>query len=198
MKTLVINGSPRKNGHAMTLVNEMTTHLNGEVRIIHIYYADISPCRDCRYCWNNTGCSIDDGMQEIYKLLNEVDNIILASPVYFSELTGQLLSFASRLQLFYVSRQIRKDKTFTLKNKNGVIVLSAGGDSINLKERAIESANIIFRHMNTYLIGIACTLHTNDISAEEDNESLSKARELALKLNQLHKSMNEFTFVKQI
>lgn len=190
MKTLVISGSPRKNGHTMTLVNEMTTHLNGEVRIIHIYYDDISPCLDCRYCWNNTGCSIDDGMQEIYKLLNEVDNIILASPVYFSELTGQLLNFASRLQLFYVSRQIRKDKTFTLKNKNGVIVLSAGGDSRNLKERAIESANIIFRHMNTHLIGIACTLHTNDISAEEDNESLSKARELALKLNQLHKPNN--------
>ncbi|WP_169717969.1 hypothetical protein SPSIL_030240 [Sporomusa silvacetica DSM 10669] len=43
MKTLIINGSPRKNGHAMTLVNEMTKYLNGEVRIIHTYYDDISP-----------------------------------------------------------------------------------------------------------------------------------------------------------
>ncbi len=186
MKTLIINGSPRKNGNAMTLVNEMTKYLNGEVQIIHTYYDDISPCLDCRYCWNNSGCSIDDGMQEVYKLLNEVDNIIVASPIYYSELTGQLLSFASRLQLFYVSRCIRKDNEANLKIKNGVLVLSAGGDSKNLEERAIESANIIFRHMNAHLIGIACTLHTNDISAEKDNEALRKARDLALQLNQLH------------
>ena len=189
VKTLIINGSPRKNGDVMTLVNEMTKYLNGEVRIIHTYYDDISPCLDCRYCWNNTGCSIDDGMQEVYKLLNEVDNIILASPIYFSELTGQLLSFSSRLQLFYVSRCIRKDKEFNLKMKNGVLVIAAGGDSKNLEERAFESANIIFRHMNTHLIGITRTLHTNDISAEEDIEALSKARELALKLNELHKPL---------
>lgn len=173
----------------MTLVNEIIKYLNGKVRIIHTYYDDISPCLDCRYCWNNTGCCIDDGMQEVYKLLNEVDNIILVSPIYFSELTGQLLNFASRLQLFYVARQIRKNNEYNLKLKNGILVISAGGDSRNLEERAIESAKIILRHMNTHLIGIASTLHTNDISAEEDIEALSKARELALKLNQLHKPL---------
>lgn len=185
MKTLVINGSPRKNGHAMTLVNEMIKYLNGEVRIIHTYHDNISPCMDCRYCWNHAECCTDDGMQEVYKLLHEVDNIILASPIYFSELTGQLLNFASRLQLFYVSRCIRKNKEFKLKEKKGVLVLSAGGDTKNL-ERATESANIIFRHTNTKLIGSTYTLRTNDISAEEDALALSKAHKLALKLNDLH------------
>ena len=189
MKTLIINGSPRKNGDSMILVNEMTKYLNGEVRIINTYYDDISPCLDCRHCWSNTGCSINDVMQEVYKLLNEVDNVILASPIYFSELTGGLLNFASRLQLFYVSRCIRKDNEFNLKVKNGVLIISAGGDSKNLEERAIESANIIFRHMNTKLIGSACTLNTNNISAKEDIEALNKSRELALKLNQLYKTL---------
>lgn len=186
MKTLVVNGSPRKNGHTMTLVNEMIKYLNGEVRIIHTYHDNISPCMDCRYCWENNGCCIDDGMQEVYQLLNEVDNIILASPLYFSELTGQFLNFASRLQLFYVSRRIRKNKEFKLKEKNGVLLLSAGGDTKKL-ERPTESANIIFRHTNTKLIGSTYTLHTNDVSAKEDLVALSKARELAVKLNDLHK-----------
>lgn len=34
MKTLIISGSPRKNGDSMTLVNEMIKYLDGEVRII--------------------------------------------------------------------------------------------------------------------------------------------------------------------
>jgi hypothetical protein len=38
MKTLVISGSPRKNGHAMTLVNEMTNYLNGKVRTLLVVY----------------------------------------------------------------------------------------------------------------------------------------------------------------
>ena len=186
MKTLVINGSPRKNGHAMTLANEITKYLKGEVRIIHTYYDDISPCMDCRYCWEHIGCCIDDGMQEVYRLLNEVDNIILVSPIYFSELTGQLLSFASRLQMIYASKKIHKDKAVYLKIKNTVLVISAGGHSINLEERAIESAKIILRHMNANLIGTVRTLHTNTVSAQDDIDALNRARELALKLNHIN------------
>jgi len=40
--------------------------------------------------------------------------------------------------------------------------------------------------MNTTLIGSVRTIHTNDIPAKEDIEALDRARELALKLNELH------------
>lgn len=182
MKTLIISGSPRKSGDSMTLVNEMLKYLDGEVRIVQAYHDNISPCMDCRYCWNNTGCCIDDGMQEVYKLLNEVDNIIIASPLYFSELTGELLSFFSRLQCFFLARCIRKDPDFKLKKKNGALIITGGGDGS--PEPAIRRANIIFRHINTEPIGAVLSLHTNDIPAKEDIEALGKARELALKLNE--------------
>jgi len=185
MKTLIISGSPRKNGDSMTLVNEMIKYLNGEVRVIYTYNNNISPCVDCRYCWHNKGCSINDGMQEVYQLLNEVDNVIIASPIYFSELTGQLLSFASRLQLFYSSRCIRKDSEFKQKKKNGVLVISAGGDSNNY-ECSSRTANIIFHQINTTLIGSVSTIHTNNIPAKDDIEALVKAQELALRLNELN------------
>ncbi|WP_055665700.1 flavodoxin family protein [Desnuesiella massiliensis] len=185
MKTLIINGSPRKNGDSMTLVNEMIHYLHGDMRVVHTYYDNINPCIDCRYCWHNDGCSINDEMQELYKLLDEVDNIILASPLHFSELTGKMLSFASRLQCFFVLRCIRKDSNFKLKNKNGVLVLTGGGDGS--PNTAIASANIIFRHINTKLIGTVLSLQTNDIPANEDVEALSKAKDLAFRLSDLYK-----------
>lgn len=169
----------------MTLVNEMLKYLNGEVRIVHTYYDNISPCVDCRYCWNNNGCCIDDEMQEIYRLLNEVDNVILASPLYFSELTGKLLSFASRLQCFYVLRCMRKDINFHLKKKNGALIITGGGDGS--PEPAIRMANIIFRHINAELVGTVVSLRTNEIPAKEDEMALAEADKLALKLNELHK-----------
>lgn len=185
MKTLIINGSPRKNGDSMTLVNQMIKYLDGEVEIVHAYYDNIKACTDCRYCWKNEGCAIKDKMQEVYKLLDEVDNVIVASPLYFSELTGELLSFASRLQCFYTRRCIRKDTNFKLKRKKAVLIITGGGDGG--PEPAIDRAKIIFRLMNAELIGSVFSLHTDDIPAKEDEDAMQKAQELAIKLNELYK-----------
>jgi multimeric flavodoxin WrbA len=187
MKTLIINGSPRKNGDTMALINEMVKYLNGEVKVVHTYYDAISPCMDCRYCWENDGCSIQDEMQEVYKLLDEVDNVVVASPLYFYELTGSLLSFASRLQCFFVKRCIRKDSSFQLKKKNAVLVITGGGDGST--EPAVNRANIIFRHINAQSIGTVLSLRTNDIPANEDREAMCSARDLASKLNALNKPL---------
>lgn len=182
MKTLIINGSPRKNGDTITLVNEMMKYIEGEVRVVHTYYSNIRPCTDCRYCWENDKCVIDDEMQEVYKYLEEADNVVLASPLYFSELTGQLLSFASRLQLFFAARFIRKDTTFQLKKKKGVLIISAGGSTKNY-EHCYNTANIIFKEMNAELIGTVSTIQTDKVPAKEDSEALIEAMELAQRLN---------------
>lgn len=97
MKTLIFNGSPRKNGGTATLIKELKSCLPGEVFIVESYRADISPCVDCRYCWTNEKCAIDDEMQNVYRHIDEADNIIIASPIYFGELTGSLLNLMSRL-----------------------------------------------------------------------------------------------------
>ena len=101
MKTLIFNGSPRKNGNTMALIEMITRNLQGEYRIVNTYNCNISPCVDCRYCWEQDDCSIDDEMQEIYAYIQKCDNIVIASPIYFSELTGKLLDVGSRLQRYF-------------------------------------------------------------------------------------------------
>ena len=110
MKTLIINGSPRKKGDTVSMLNELVSHLDGEYRIIDTYYCSIGPCIDCRYCWENAGCSSKDGWVEIDKYIKECDNIVIASPIYFSELTGELLSKMSKLQCYWASRHFRQEE----------------------------------------------------------------------------------------
>ena len=66
MKTLIINGSPRKNGDTVALIEALTQRLSGEIRVISCH-DDISPCIDCRFCWKQEGCAVQDDMQEIYE-----------------------------------------------------------------------------------------------------------------------------------
>lgn len=48
MKTLILNGSPRKEGDTVNLINKVIENLNGEYKIINAYDCEIHPCIDCR------------------------------------------------------------------------------------------------------------------------------------------------------
>jgi multimeric flavodoxin WrbA len=97
MKTLIFNGSPRKNGDTASLVNKVLEDLNGEFKIVNAYDCGVQPCMDCRYCWENRGCRINDSMREIYQYIQECDNVIIASPIYFSvRITSLLLKTKKR------------------------------------------------------------------------------------------------------
>ena len=166
MKTLIFNGSPRENGDTASLIKKVTEGIAGEYKIINAYRCNISPCIDCRYCWNHTGCATEDEMQEVYEYIQECDNILIASPVYFSELTGKLLDLGSRLQTYYCSAAFRKEKPVP-KEKKGAVILVGGGDGS--MDKAYSTACILLRHMNCRTIHEpVCSHHTNEIPAAED------------------------------
>ena len=185
MRTLIFNGSPRKSGDTVCLINEMQKYLTGEIKIISAYYDKINPCIDCRYCWENIGCCIADDMQSVYEYIKICDNIIIASPVYFSELSGSLLNILSRLQCFYTARCFM-NKRIEQKNKNGVLILAGGGDGSH--ERAKLTADILFKMMNTKCVADIFSLNTNILPASEDRQALQTACDSALLLNNLYQN----------
>lgn len=177
MKTLIFNGSPRKNGDTVSLLRYLSERLPGEIKTITAYDGSIGPCIDCRYCWKNSGCAVKDRMQEVYRDIEDCDNIVIASPVYFSELTGPLLSVASRLQTYYCALAFRKE--IPIKNKKkGAVILVGGGDG--RMDRAYKTAAIMLHHMNAFDIFPLVSSHrTNVLPAIEDENALKGIREMA-------------------
>lgn len=164
----------------MALVETMTKHLCGEVHHLRAYEAQIKPCIDCRYCWEQHDCAISDDMDAIYDLIESVDNIIVASPIYFSELTGALLNLMSLLQRYYAIKYIQRDKGFGLKEKLGGLILVGGGDGN--ANCAMHTADVLFRLMNVKSQGTVLSHNTNRVPASEDIMALKQARDLAERL----------------
>ena len=181
MQTLVINGSPRKNGDTEALVNAFISHLNGEIKTISCC-SDISPCIDCRYCWENTGCALNDGMQEVYRFLETCDNIVLASPIWFSSLSGPLLNILSRVQAIWAASYFQK-KNLLPKEKKGVIILA--GAQPETKDIPTRTAISIMKYLNVHRpsVSIIYSLDTNHLPASQDELALEKCREAADILN---------------
>lgn len=124
MKTLVLFGSAREDGHTKDMLDILLQDLKGEIDIIDAYRTVVEPCRDCRYCWHKRGCSIKDGMQEIYKKVDEADNIILAAPMYFHTVPGPMKVLIDRFQVYWAG-EVRKDRPEKY-TKKGVILMVGG------------------------------------------------------------------------
>ena len=181
MKTLILNGSPRRNGDTVQLIKEIKEKIVGEYRIVDAYRASIAPCVDCRYCWKNQGCIVNDEMQEIYRYIQECDNIIIASPIYLSEVTGKLLDVASRLQTYFSARFFRKEEPIA-KPKKGAVILVGGGDG-NM-DKPYETACTILHHMNCHNIHEKVYCHnTNEKPAIENETTLAGIKSILEFLN---------------
>ena len=105
MYTLIFNGSPRRAGDTSALIQAFCREIQGQVEQIDAYRSTLSPCVDCRRCAGGGGCVINDGMQEIYEKVEKAQVLALASPLYFSTLTGPLLALCSRFQALYMARR---------------------------------------------------------------------------------------------
>lgn len=180
-KTLIFNGSPRRNGDTAALLRVLTEALTGEYRVVDCYREKISPCIDCRSCRKEKSCVLQDDMQEIYPYIEDCDSVVIASPIYYAELTGKLLDAASRFQIYHAARAFR-DEDPGLRPKKGGVILAGGGDGD--PKRPYTTAKILLRQLNVReIFPLVCSHRTDVLPAAEDREALEAVRRLAAFLN---------------
>ncbi len=130
MFVLGLQGSPRKKGNTnyllTTFMNE-AQKLGARTHVIQAAKKNIKPCIGCGYCEKNGYCvTQDDDMKpEIYPLLREADVIVLASPIYFYNVTAQIKALIDRSQALW-SRKYKLNLTDPARNYRRGFLLSLG------------------------------------------------------------------------
>ena len=103
-----LEGSPRKKGNTRFLLSAFMAEAGkrgAETRVIHAHDMPVSPCIECGVCERKGVCSIDDKMQkEIYPLLRRAEVVVLASPIFFYNITAQLKAPVDRSQTLWSRR----------------------------------------------------------------------------------------------
>ena len=95
MQILVLNGSPRPNGNTKQMIEAFRRGAEGadhQVDVVDVCKKNIKGCLACEYCHTKGRgeCIQKDDMQEVYALLKEADMLVLASPIYYHGISGQL------------------------------------------------------------------------------------------------------------
>ena len=90
-----ISGSPRDNSNTDYLLNLALSITDGQFVKLTDYR--IEPCKSCWACQKLDRCVIDDDMSNILiTMLLEADGVVLGSPVYFNNVSGQVKVFMDR------------------------------------------------------------------------------------------------------
>jgi multimeric flavodoxin WrbA len=106
MKNVIaINGSPRKKWNTATLLEhvlEGAASTGAETELVHLYDLDYKGCTSCFACKLKGGksygkCAMKDDLTPVLETIAGADALILGSPIYFGNVTGEMRSFMERL-----------------------------------------------------------------------------------------------------
>lgn len=188
MKTLVFFGSSRKKGHTKAMIDLFCEHLGGEIDIVDCYREkNISPCLDCRHCWESADCVIKDDMQKIYKKIDEANNIVLASPMYFHSVPGPMKSILDRLQVYWAGHIMRKDAPPS-DIRHGAILMVGGAPSF---PNQFEGGGIVLRgilgDLSSDNLGMVCFPNSDKDSIETMVDLKEEIISLANKMKEANK-----------
>ena len=98
-KALGIAGSPRRNGNSTTLLRaalEGAANEGAETALIRLNDLTFRGCQGCDSCAPGGECILRDSLAPVTQAMKLADVIILASPVYFDGVTGQMKLFFDR------------------------------------------------------------------------------------------------------
>lgn len=101
-KIVILNGSPRRNGNTSALVKAFTEGAESAGNTVREFFLDKMDIKGCKGCFGGHSgrecpCVQKDDMAQIYPAVKECDVVVLASPLYYWTLSGQLRTAVDRL-----------------------------------------------------------------------------------------------------
>ncbi len=99
---VILNGSPRKNGNTAALINAFTKGAQSAghtVTELFLSGMDIHGCKGCfgGHSSRDCPCVQKDDMDKIYPAVKNAGVVVLASPLYYWNMSGQLRTAVDRL-----------------------------------------------------------------------------------------------------
>jgi len=157
LKVLGIAGSPRREGNTDLLLAEVmkgAASRGAEVKTIVLNNLKITPCQHCDACLEAGNCKVEDDMQMIYKELETVDRIVLASPIQFMTVTAQMKAMIDRCQALWARKYVLKIPPLGSERDRKGLFISVGGRKVaNLFEPALATVRALFNTLDITYAG---------------------------------------------
>lgn len=185
MKTCCIIGSPREKGNTAFIVDQVVTGMTEkgiDVKRYGLGALNINYCRGCHSCKETRRCVQRDDMDLVIQDLFEADIVLVASPSYWGDVTGQLKVFIDRCTPLC---NAKTGETSVPPGKVGVAVAIRAGQSVSENQHIIDTIEHFFGHLGIALVE-TYTLEGVDQPADLEGKDakIHEAYELGLRVSE--------------
>ncbi|MEM7170173.1 MAG: flavodoxin family protein [Pseudomonadota bacterium] len=131
-KTLSLLGSPRRGGNSDVLADAFCARAHRYEAVVDQFALaelDFDGCRNLFRCKTDLShCGQSDGLSPILDQIALAEVLVLASPIYFTNVTGQLKSAIDRLFSFFVPNYAIKAQKSRLCSGRKVVLIQTQGE----------------------------------------------------------------------
>jgi len=187
MKVVAFNGSPRKDGNTTILIKHVFSELEKEgiaTELVQLSDKALHGCIACEKCGKNKNqrCAVkNDAANEYIEKMLGADGIILGSPVYFQDVTPEMIALIDRTG--YVSRANGR----MFKNKIGASLVAlrrSGGIS------SLDTMNHFFLGGQMIIVGRGIAFGREIGEVEKDTEGIELVKLLGQRMAWLLKKVH--------
>lgn len=173
MKIMVLNGSPRPKGNTAALVAAFTEGAESAGHEVTSFMLDKMKINGCKGCYGanknpDSPCVQKDDMEQIYAAYKDSDVVVMASPLYFWTLSGQLRTALDRL-FAPMEKGAHPDK------KGCVLLMAAGEEDFGFCQAWFDdvAGKLGWKNYGSLLVG-----GVNNIGDINGRPELEQARRL--------------------
>ncbi len=111
-RIIIIDGGPRKNFNTAAMLQKFAEGAGSvsdqiEVKTVRLYDLDYRGCMSCMACKikgkASNVCRFKDALTPVLEDVAGADGLVLGSPIYFGDVTGQMRTFLERLAFPWLS-----------------------------------------------------------------------------------------------
>lgn len=175
-KIVILNGSPRKNGNTTALTKAFTEGAESAGNTVAEFFLDSMDIHGCKGCFGGHSskecpCVQKDDMNKIYPAVRDCDVVVLASPLYYWNMSGQIRTAFDRL----FALEEGDGNLLRGNNRASALLMAAEGYGF---EDAVLYYNHLMEHLKWKNLGNVLAGGNENVGDIEGKPEIQKAYEL--------------------
>jgi multimeric flavodoxin WrbA len=182
MKIVSLLGSPRPKGNSAAMARkfcETAQDLGAEVTTFALNKLKYRGCQACMTCKTKLEkCVLKDDLADVLDAIRDAEVLVLATPIYYSEISSQLKAFIDRTYSYLVPDYTTNTSPCRLSSGKKLVFIEAQGHpDKNLFADVFPRYDSIFKwygFSDSYQIRACGVFNKGDVETREDVMKLSE------------------------
>ena len=185
MKVIGFIASARKTGNTAWAVNKILEGVKekgSETERFYFNDLNIKPCQGCFGCktGQKPGCVLIDDMRQVFTAIEDADVLILGSPLYMGQMSGQAKIFMDRLSSQFMPRfsPFYKER---YKKKKLILVFTQGNPDASMFQPYYDYTKKMFELLE-FDVELYIITGTRNVAAHEKEGLHTAMKKIGLSL----------------